>query len=191
MDSKMKNKGIWTIPNLLSFFRLALIPVIIWLYVGKGEHIWTLAILALSAATDIVDGIIARKCNMVSDFGKALDPVADKLTQLAMLACLISRFPKMLWLFILLAVKECMTGIMSLVAIKKSNAVLSSEWHGKLTTVLLYTTMMLHLLWYTIPGWLSDGLISCCMIMMVYSAIQYFVRNIRQINQKENAHDPA
>ncbi len=181
MDRKIKNKGIGTIPNLLSFFRLALIPVIVWLYIGQGEYLWTLAILVLSAATDIVDGIIARKCNMVSDFGKALDPVADKLTQLAMLACLISRFPKMLWLFILLAVKECMTGIMSLVAIKKSNAVLSSEWHGKLTTVLLYATMMLHLLWYSIPGWLSDGLIVCCAAIMLYSAVRYLLRNLRQI----------
>ncbi len=172
---------IWTIPNLLSFCRLAMIPVIVWLYIGKQAYLWTLAVLVLSAATDIADGIIARKCNMVSDFGKALDPVADKLTQLAMLACLISRFPKMLGLFILLAVKECMTGIMSLVAIRKSKTVLGAEWHGKLTTVLLYAAMMVHLLWYTIPGWLSDCMIACCAAIMIYSAVMYLLRNLRQI----------
>lgn len=73
-------KKILTIPNILSFFRLCLIPVIIWLYTEKQDYFWTLLVLLLSAVTDIVDGIIARKCNMISDFGKAFDPIADKLT---------------------------------------------------------------------------------------------------------------
>ena len=71
-------KKIITIPNILSFFRLCLIPVIVWLYTVKQDYLWTLLILLLSAITDIVDGIIARKFNMISDFGKAFDPVADK-----------------------------------------------------------------------------------------------------------------
>ncbi len=179
MNSKAKN--IFTVPNILSFFRLVLIPVMVWLYVWKKEYFWTLAVLALSAATDIVDGRIARKFHAVSDFGKALDPVADKLTQLAMLACLVSRFPQMLVLLVLLAVKELLTGIMSLIAIQRSGDVLSAEWHGKITTVMLYTLMLLHLVWIAIPGWLSDGLIICCSIVMVYSAIRYFIRNLRQI----------
>ncbi|MEE1164601.1 MAG: CDP-alcohol phosphatidyltransferase family protein, partial [Lachnospiraceae bacterium] len=91
MEEKYKHKII-TIPNVLSFLRLLLIPVIVWLYIVKKDPIWTMAILALSGITDIVDGIIARKCNMISDFGKAFDPVADKLTQIAMLFCLVSRF---------------------------------------------------------------------------------------------------
>ena len=95
MEEKYKHKII-TIPNILSFFRLLLIPVIVWLYIVKKDPIWTMAVLALSGITDIVDGIIARKCNMVSDFGKAFDPVADKLTQIAMLFCLVSRFRWML-----------------------------------------------------------------------------------------------
>ena len=84
MEEKYKHKII-TIPNILTFFRLLLIPVIVWLYLVKKDPIWTMAVLALSGITDIVDGIIARKCNMISDFGKAFDPVADKLTQIAML----------------------------------------------------------------------------------------------------------
>ena len=95
MEEKYKHKII-TIPNVLSFFRLLLIPVIVWLYIVKKYPIWTMAVLALSGITDIVDGIIARKCNMISDFGKAFDPVADKLTQIAMLFCLVSRFRWML-----------------------------------------------------------------------------------------------
>ena len=70
MEEKYKHKII-TIPNILSFFRLLLIPVIMWLYIVKEAPVLTTVILALSGITDIVDGIIARKCHMVSDFGKA------------------------------------------------------------------------------------------------------------------------
>ena len=80
MEEKYKHKII-TIPNILSLFRLLLIPVIMWLYIVRKDPLWTTAVLALSGITDIVDGIVARKCHMVSDFGKAFDPVADKLTQ--------------------------------------------------------------------------------------------------------------
>lgn len=71
MEEKYKHKII-TIPNLLSFFRLLLIPVIVWLYVGKRDPLWACILLVLSGVTDIIDGIIARKCQMVSDFGKHL-----------------------------------------------------------------------------------------------------------------------
>ena len=97
-----------TIPNILSFFRICLIPVIVWLYNVKQDYLWTLFILLLSAVTDIVDGIIARKCNMISDFGKAFDPVADKLTQMAMLFCLVSRFPYMMIPLCFLWLKKCL-----------------------------------------------------------------------------------
>ena len=94
-ESKYKDK-ILTIPNILSFFRICLIPVIVWLYIGKEDYSLTLIILILSGFTDVVDGIIARKCNMISDFGKAFDPIADKLTQAAMLCCLVVRFQHMM-----------------------------------------------------------------------------------------------
>ena len=71
-----KNKII-TIPNILSFFRLCLIPLIVWQYVGAHNYLVALYLLALSGLTDIADGIIARNFNMISDFGKAFDPVAD------------------------------------------------------------------------------------------------------------------
>lgn len=63
-------------------------------------------VLLLSGLTDVVDGIIARKCNMISDFGKAFDPIADKLTQAAMLCCLVVRFNYMLIPLGMLVIKE-------------------------------------------------------------------------------------
>ena len=173
-----------TIPNILSFFRLCLIPVIVWLYTVKQDYIWTLLILLLSAVTDIVDGIIARKCNMVSDFGKAFDPVADKLTQMAMLFCLVSRFPYMMIPFVLLVVKEVFTGITALITIKRTNTVKGAVWHGKLTTVALYSMMAIHLLWYNIPRTVSLILVGICIGIMLMSFILYAIQNIKAIKDK-------
>lgn len=180
---KKKNQ-ILTIPNLLSLLRLAMIPLLMWLYLKKQHYGWTVFVLILSAATDIADGIIARSFNMVSDFGKALDPVADKLTQIAMLFCLVSRFSNLLILLVLLVVKEIISGIMSLMAIRKTGKVYGADWHGKVTTVLLYSLMGLHIVWYNIPMMVSNILIFLCAAMMLYSMMQYWRRNWKMIRGK-------
>jgi len=179
---RYQNK-ILTIPNILSFFRLCLIPVIVWLYVGKQDYLWTLLILTLSGVTDIVDGIIARKFNMVSNFGKAFDPVADKLTQMAMLFCLVSRFKYMMVPFVLLVVKEVFTGITALVSIKKTNTVKGAVWHGKLTTVSLYAMMAIHVVWFNIPRTLSLILVGICIGIMLMSFIMYAIQNFTAIKK--------
>ena len=85
MENKRFSKNaILTIPNLISLFRILLIPLIIWLYCGKKQYAATIAVVAISGVSDIIDGKIARKFNMVSDVGKVLDPIADKLTQAAL-----------------------------------------------------------------------------------------------------------
>lgn len=177
-------KKILTIPNILSFLRLCLIPVIMWLYIKRQDYLWTLIVLILSGITDIVDGIIARKCNMVSDFGKAFDPVADKLTQIAMLFCLISRFPYMVYPFAILVFKEVCTAITSLISIKRTSTVKGAVWHGKLTTVSLYAMMVIHLLWYNMPHTISLIMVGVCIGIMLMSFIMYTVQNIKAIKNK-------
>lgn len=174
-------KKIITIPNLLSLFRLCLIPLIVWLYVGKSDPYLTLLVLILSGLTDVVDGIIARRFGMVSDVGKALDPVADKLTQMAMLYCLVSRFPHMAVALCLLVIKEVCSGVVALVTIRRTGRVEGADWHGKLTTVLLYATMGLHLLWYTIPRGLSVALVTVCVVAMLVSFVLYSIRHLRAL----------
>ena len=185
MESKYKDKVI-TIPNILSFFRLLLIPVIVWLYVVRNDPLWTAVVLTVSGITDIADGIIARRYHMVSDFGKALDPVADKLTQIAMLFCLVTRFRWMLLPLCVLVVKEITAGIMGLMVIRKTGKVEGAVWHGKVTTVSVYSMMAIHLLWYHIPPVMSDILIVGCTAVSLLSAVLYTVKNIRILrNGKE------
>lgn len=172
-------KKIITIPNILSFLRLCLIPVMVWLYCFEENYTATTLVLLLSGLTDIADGIIARRFHMVSDFGKAFDPVADKLTQAAMLLCLLSRFPAMGVPLAVLAVKEIGAGITGLVAIRKTGTVLGAAWHGKAATVCLYTMMAAHLIWPRIPAVLSYMLIGLCTALLVVSAVLYGLRYIR------------
>lgn len=191
----MKNKTegcqsrILTIPNLLSFFRLCLIPVMVFLYCFKKNYFATTLVLALSGATDIADGIIARKFGMVSDFGKALDPVADKLTQIVMLFCLVTRFPLMLIPLVILTFKEIFAATLNMITIKKTGKVNGAVWHGKLNTVLLYAMMLLHLIWFNIPAFLSDILIVICTVMMLISAVLYCLYDFRAIKNHTPEND--
>lgn len=187
MEEKYKHKII-TIPNILSLFRLLLIPVIVWLYVGKCDPLWTCVILVLSGITDVVDGIIARKCHMVSDFGKAFDPVADKLTQIVMLFCLVARFQWMLLPLGVLVVKEITAAVLGLLVIRKTGKVAGAIWHGKATTVSLYSMMIIHLIWFYIPGVISGILIGACTAMALLSAFMYTRENIKKLLSGGNAY---
>ena len=188
MEEGYKHKII-TIPNILSLFRLLLIPVIMWLYIVKEDPVLTTVILVFSGITDIVDGIVARKCHMVSDFGKAFDPVADKLTQIAMLFCFVSRFKWMLLPLCVMVIKEVTAGILGLLVIRKTGKVDGAVWHGKATTVSLYSMMIIHLIWYNIPSVISGILIGACTALALLSAFMYSRENVRILLGKKNEHE--
>ncbi len=173
--SRLTKQQIFTIPNILSFLRLALIPLIIYLYIFENSPEWTMLVLIISGITDIIDGIIARKCNMVTDFGKALDPVADKVTQGAVLLCLLTRFPLMWIPLVLLIVKETVAFTMRLILFKKTEKVVGAKWHGKLNTVVLYLIIVLHIVWYNIPPTVSTVSIIVSSILMALSFVLYTV----------------
>ena len=102
---------------------MALIPLIVWLYIGKQEYSAAVAVILISGATDIIDGFIARKFNMVSDLGKILDPVADKLTQATVILCLTVKYRWMRGLIVLFVVKEIIMAVLGYMAIQKKDVV--------------------------------------------------------------------
>ena len=93
---------IFTIPNLLSLIRILLIPVFVALFF-HDEMIWAALILIISGLTDTLDGYIARHFNMITNLGKVLDPIADKLTQAVVAFCLCVKMPAVIPLFVLVA----------------------------------------------------------------------------------------
>lgn len=175
-----------TIPNILSFFRICLVPVFVWLYCVEQNYVGTGYVLLLSGATDIADGFIARQFHMISNVGKVLDPIADKLTQLVMLFCLLTRFPLMLIPLGLMVVKELFMGITGLLVVKKTKGVFGAKWHGKVATFLLDVMMLVHVFWHDIPSAESNLMIGICTVMMFVSVILYGWQNIGVLQGRED-----
>ena len=182
--TKIKIK-LLTIPNLMSLFRICLIPFIIWFYCVEENYALAGTILILSGLTDIVDGFIARRFNMVSDVGKALDPVADKLTQASTLICLMMRFPLMILPFVILVAKELTTSVLVLFVIKKTKIVPMANWHGKVATILLYAMMILHVFWIDINVIASQVSILICAIMVAVSFLLYVMSHLKLIKREK------
>lgn len=150
-----------------------MIPVIIWLYCVEEAYLPTILVIALSGFTDIIDGKIARKFNMVSDVGKVLDPIADKLTQAVLVICLIARYPRMRALLSLFAVKECLMLLWGYWTLKRTDTINSAKWYGKLSTVVLYAVMMILILFVDIPEAGANALMLLCGGMILLSLILY------------------
>ena len=176
-----KGKQILTIPNLLSVFRILLIPLIVWLYCGKQDYPLAAWVLVLSGVTDIADGFIARRFHMVSDLGKVLDPIADKLTQTAALVCLLTRFRAVWWLLGVLVVKETVMAVMGLLVIRRTGAVYSASWHGKLATCVLYAVILTHIVWYAIPQTVSVVLVLAGAASILLSLVLYTREDLRRL----------
>ena len=189
-------KQIFTIPNLLSLFRILLIPIILWLYCGLQEYYWTIVVIAISGLSDMVDGFIARRFNQVSDIGKALDPIADKLTQGTLIICLITRYKLMIGLIIVLAIKEIIMSIFGLIILKRQNAFSSAKWHGKVATAFLYLSLCVLILIPNIPLTIVNIIIVIAMLLVINSLTLYLVYYIKtllklkidkdNINQSDN-----
>ena len=173
----------FSIPNILSYFRLLLIPLFIVLYVQE-DFTEALITLAASGLSDILDGRIARKYDMVTDLGKVLDPVADKLTQCAMMLCVAMRYPAMWWLLGLHVVKETVMLIMGWYVLKRTDTVNSAIWAGKLCTGVIYAVMMLHVILPHLPQPVSVGCTIVCAGLIVLSLIVYTARYVKILGGK-------
>ena len=177
-------KKIITIPNILSFLRFCLIPVIVWLYLGKQDYVMAGIFILISGFTDIVDGFIARTFNMISDVGKVLDPIADKSTQAVVLILLATRYPLM-WLPIcIMAVKEIFMAITGYMIIKKCDIVLGAQWYGKAATVAITAAMALHVFWINIHPIVSLVSIIVSSVMILLALTLYAKRNLEYLLNK-------
>ena len=182
VTDKYKNKII-TIPNILSLFRLCLIPFIVWIYLGLNDYFLAGIMVLFSALTDVVDGIIARKFHMISDVGKVLDPIADKATQFVVVILLAIRFPLMWSIIAISFVKEIFNMISGYVIVKKRGIVLSAEWYGKTATVVLTAVMALHLIFPNLSPSLSIVSIIFGAGSVLMATVMYMVRNIKYLTK--------
>lgn len=171
----------WNIPNALSLVRILLIPVFLVLYLNRLDW-WAFGVLAFSGLTDMLDGFIARHFNQITDCGKLLDPISDKLTQVGVLVALATRYRELMPLVFLCGAKETCQAIGGVIMLKRRCAVQGSLWFGKLSTVVFYVCMLVlvvsTLFGVTLtPGlrWLVSALAGTCMLMAFVGYLRVFI----------------
>ena len=133
------------IPNILTIMRFIFIPFI-FTSVVNNDYLLALIIFTISAITDILDGYIARKYNYITDLGKLIDPLADKLTQVSLLLSLSILKILPWWIFAIVFIKECVMVISASLLYKRKDVVVYSKWYGKLATVLFYLAIVVSLI---------------------------------------------
>lgn len=169
-----------TTASKITLLRVVLIPLyMIFLYASHGSaNLWmwlALAVFSVASITDYVDGQIARKWNQVSDFGKFLDPLADKLLVISAMCvfCQWGKFPA--WALMIVLTREFAVTGLRLIAVGKGN-VIAAGWSGKVKTA---STMVGLIAMMVFPqfGWLSTLVMVVIVVTTLYSGVEYFVQN--------------
>ncbi len=187
-----KNK-IFTIPNIISLFRILLIPAFIFFYF-TDNYLVAAIILGVSGLSDVADGFIARKFNMISKFGKIIDPIADKLTQASIGVCLTIKHTELLPVLILFCIKETLMLIGAFILFKHNLRPAEAKWWGKLGTVMIFILLCAIIFSDIFPNIISNtafsilmGATAICIALALcaYSKLYSEIRNGLYDTEKE------
>lgn len=169
-------KEIFTVPNLLSMFRLVMIPFYVAIYLNATsayEFIAAGSIMAVSCITDLIDGKIARRFHMVSTLGKILDPLADKVTQLTLSLCLSLKYPVLYPMLALFLIKELFQLIVGFLHLRKGKMLPGALMAGKVCTAILFISLIGLVLFPNIDPILVDFIAVTDTIFLAISFISY------------------
>ena len=162
------------LPNKLTLLRIALVPVcLILLY--AGQFVWSAAVFALACVTDFLDGKIARRNKLITNFGKFADPIADKILTVTMMIFLSSLHMLPVWLPVIVVIRELMVDGLRLIAMEKGRVV-AAGWSGKIKTS---CTMVGLIAMMVLPNLPTLDLVVNIVILVttVYSGVEYFCKN--------------
>lgn len=176
MFKKNWKKEILTIPNMLSLFRLALIPVYVTIYLGATEpteYFVAGMILAVSCLTDMIDGKIARHFNMITTVGKVLDPLADKLTQLALTICLSMKYPVLRPVLLLFLIKEIFQLCAAIFNYRKGKALAGALLSGKICTTVLFISLIVMVLFPNLKSEVVTAIAMTDGALLAFTFVQY------------------
>lgn len=163
------------IPNILTTVRLVIIPFFAYFMLNSENFLVPLLLFVLSGVTDIVDGWIARRFNMITDVGSVYDPLVDKLMQITAVVCLSLNGTIPGWVICVVAVKELsMIAVGVVLYIKK--IVVHSNWYGKAATVFFYAVMFVFIRFPAIDETIKTVLLAALVVVMFAAAIGYLVK---------------
>lgn len=176
MFKKDWRSQILTVPNLLSLFRLILIPVYIRIYLRArtpAQFYTAGAILVVSCLTDAIDGKIARKYNMVTTLGKILDPLADKITQFTLTLCLRIRYPVLRPVLALFVVKELFQLMLGIMNLMQGRILPGALMTGKVCTTVLFISLILLVLLPQLPSPIVSAVALVDSVFLMVSFVSY------------------
>lgn len=177
MKFKFEFGDLFKIPNILCYIRILLVPLFLYIFFTATEpkdYYLATSVVMISGATDFLDGQIARKFNMVTDLGKIIDPVADKLMQLAMVVALTWKIQYMYIVVILFILKECVSSIVAFIVLKTVKRRLNgAKWYGKVCTTVLYAVMLILVAFPQIDLAVQHCLLIVCGAALAMAFIMY------------------
>ena len=135
-----EKENIWNVPNILTLFRMALIPVF-WFFMMTDREYIALGVFAVASLTDLADGFIARKYNLITNFGKLMDPLADKLMVISVMLSLVIRGVIPWPVLAILLAKEG-TMVYGGTVLFKNHVVVYSQWFGKLAQTVVVISLL-------------------------------------------------
>lgn len=179
LERKNRNQN-WTIPNLLSVLRILVIGPFAYFFLND-QLLWAVAMLAFSGLSDLFDGLIARKFNQVTELGKMLDPVADKLTQATIAVCLAVKHPILIPILLVFVLKELGMLVGGCILLKKKKRPCAAKWYGKVATFSFYISAVVIVvmegvfhLYTTTTVVISYMLLGITAVFMIYAMVRYF-----------------
>lgn len=172
---KIKAKDFIFIPNILSYFRIILIFAFLSIYQQEIEYksLYLGIILICSGISDVLDGYIARKYNMVTELGKCLDPIADKLTQFVLLFCLLSKYSIAKVTLGVFLVKEVVSTIIGYRVICLQGKNDGAKWYGKISTVIFYIVTIVLVLFADINVTVANVLLGFSSVAILGAFVGY------------------
>ena len=194
--------GCLTVPNLLSLIRILLIPVFGVLFY-QGHIGWAVIVLVISGLTDFFDGKIARRFNQISELGKMLDPVADKLTQITIAIVIFLEFNKSTnptmqwfkWVFLFFLFKELLMVIIGAIMLACGLRPVAAEIYGKVATFVFYAAMVLVIAFgpeigalrtlFVLPDWLMIALVILAAVLTFVALLSYAPPTYKQFQEKK------
>ncbi len=189
--AKFTKKDLWSIPNILCYIRFLLIPVFVVQYIKAQEpreYIQAAGIVLASGLTDFLDGFVARTFNMITEFGKLIDPLADKMTQAALIFVLIVKIKYMYLLMILFVVMQLFMLVAGLAMLKKGRRLDGSKWFGKVSTTVFYAVMLVLVALPRLRQTTVNILMLVCGAFLALSFALYvreYVRMYKEVKQDE------
>lgn len=169
----MKRAALYkSIPNILSFIRLGLVPLFVWLFLSAKSLFWAGLVFALAGVTDVLDGRLARHWNVVSRLGRIIDPLADKLMQLSAFACLAAAAIIPVWVIAILLCKEGIQLCGGWLILRRYGDVPASNIFGKAASTLFYF-VTISIIIFDMSAGLRNALLCGSLALSLLALLQY------------------